>query len=164
MLSREYERFDIYDVTASDCKLSLTIANPKWSKDSPAGGFEYKIKHTGISARFDPYVKKPPVFGLCIPNGLKPYLEFFDLMDKELQSFVVETTKKCNNCRYCVQTDKSGLRPLAYKAIEFKNEQYQLCTYFPGYNYCWTSIDDSLADDLIRMLSFMDGLLPNIPV
>jgi len=161
MLSKGYLPFDSYNVTASDCKLWLTIANPSWDKNPPRGGFEFKIKHTGISAGIDPYVANPPIFGLCIPNGMKPYLEAFDTMDKALQSFVVKRTAKCRGCRYCVQTDKTGLRPMAYIPIEYQGEEYKLCTYFPGFNYCWTYIDDDLVEELIRMLSFMDRFAPN---
>lgn len=63
-------------------------------------------------------------------------------------------------CRYCVQTDKTGTRPLAYNTISFEGKEYKLCNYFPGYNYSWTSIDDSLVDMLIKMLSFMDKFIP----
>jgi hypothetical protein len=160
LLANGYKRFNIYNVTASDCKLSLTIANPKWSENPPSGGFEYKINHTGISARFDPYVRNPAVFGLCIPGGLKPYLEAFDLMGETMQRFVVERTKKCDACKYCVQTDKTGTRPMAFIPIKFEGNEYPLCTYFPGYNYCWTHIDDGLAEILMQMLSFMDKFAP----
>jgi len=160
MLSNGYKRFDIYDVVASNCRLSLTIANPKWNSNLPTGGFEYKVKHTGISARFEPHIKDPVVFGLCIPNGLKPYLEDFAFMDKELQDFVVKHTKKCDKCGYCVQTDKSKTRPLAIIPVDYDGNVYSLCTYFPGYNYCWTNIDDNLADELIMMLSFLDRYAP----
>lgn len=159
MLAQGYKRFDIYNTTASDCNLSLSIVNPKWSEEPPRGGFEYKIKHTGIAAQFDDYVKTPPVFGLCIPGGMKPYLEAFDVMDKTLQAFVVEQTKKCNMCKYCVQTDKTGTRPLAHTAICFEGKDYRLCNYYPGYTYSWSSIDDRLAGMLIKMLSFMDTFL-----
>ena len=161
MLSEGYRRFDIYDTTASDCNLTLSIVNPKWSMEPPRGGFEYKIKHTGISAQFDYYVMTPPIFGLCIPNGMKPYLEAFDSMDETLRAFVVNQTKKCDMCKYCVQTDKTGSRPLAHTAITYENKDYLLCNYYPGYNYCWNSIDDDLADILIRMLSFMDRFIPS---
>ena len=157
MLEQGYKRFNIYDVTASDCKLSLTIANPKWSDSTPNGGFEYKINHTGISARFDPYIANPPVFGLCIPKGLmKVLVESFDLMDEQLKSFFISRTTKCHNCKYCIQTDKTGTRPKAYIPVKHEDKEYPLCTYFPGYNYCWTHIDDDLAEKLIKMLSFMD--------
>lgn len=160
MLSQGYKRFDIDNITASDCRLSLSIVNPKWSKEPPRGGFQYKIKHTGVSVQFDYYVKEPPILGLCIPNGMKPYLEAFDLMDAQLQDFVVKRTKKCDLCRYCVQTDKTGSRPLAHTMVAFEGESYHLCNYYPGYNYCWTSIDDDLVDILIKMLTFMDRFMP----
>ena len=161
LLTHGYKRFNITDITASDCKLSLTIANPKWNDAAPTGGFAYKIKHTGISAQYDFYVKEPPVFGLCIPNGLRTYLEAFSSMGRELQDFVVKHTKKCNGCRYCVQTDKTGLRSFAYIPIDFEDEEYKLCTYFPGYTYCWTHIDDDLVEELIMMLTFMDKFTPD---
>ena len=158
MFKNGYKAFDIYDTTASDCKLSLAIVNPKWSNDPPRGGNEYKIKHTGVSMIYDFYVDKPCAVGLCIPNGLRPYLEKFDLMEKDLQRFVVNQTKQCDGCRYCVQTDKTKLRPLAYFTIAFEGEEYKLCPLFPGYKYSWTGITGALADNLIRMLTFIDGL------
>jgi hypothetical protein len=60
-----------------------------------------------------------------------------------------------------VQTDKTGKRPLAYVTVNHGQADYNLCTYYPGYNYCWTSIDDALADQLIDMLYFMDKFAPN---
>jgi hypothetical protein len=132
-----------------------------WSNDPPNGGFEYKIRHTGISARYEPLVQKPSVFGLCIPNGLKTYLDVFDSMDKQVQNFIVSHTKKCDNCRYCVQTDKTKSRPLAYIKIDYEQKEYNLCPYFPGYSYCWTNINDDLADQLIKILTFMDKFIPN---
>jgi len=160
MIENGYKRYNITNVIASDCKLSLTIANPKWDSIPPRGGFEYKIRHTGISAQYEFFTAKPAVFGLCIPNGMKVYLQAFDSMDNKLQRFVVDRTKKCDVCKYCVQTDKSGTRPLAYIPITYENNQYRLCTYFPGYNYSWNNIDDDLANELIDMLSFMDQFAP----
>jgi hypothetical protein len=82
------------------------------------------------------------------------FLDNFDAMDTNLQEFVVSQTKKCDGCKYCVQTDKTGSRPLAY--ITVNKGQHNLCPYFPGYQYNWTQIDDKLADQLIGFLSFMD--------
>ena len=160
MIGNGYKHFDIYKTTASECKLSLTIANPKWSGSSPSGGCEYGIRHTGISVMYDYYVQDPVILGLCIPNGLKSFLEAFGTMDNALQKFIVSRTKKCDACRYCVQTDKTGSRPLACISVNYEGMDYQLCPYFPGYNYAWTHIDDSLVDALERMLTFMDGFAP----
>ena len=160
MIKQGYKRFDINNITASDCKITLTYANPLWGKEPPKGGFEYKIRHTGISAQYDFYVQQPAVFGLCIPNGLKTYLTAFDSMSTKNQSFVVNRTKKCDGCRYCIQTDKTGSRPFAFIQVNHEQKKYNLCPYFPGYCYSWTSINDDLVDQLIEMLSFMDKFMP----
>jgi NAD-dependent dihydropyrimidine dehydrogenase PreA subunit len=160
MIKQGYKRFDIFNKISSDNKLTLTYANPLWSKEPPNRGFEYKIRHTGISAQYDFYVQQPAVFGLCIPNGLKNYLTAFDSMSAKNRNFVVNHTKKCNGCRYCVQTDKTGSRPLAYIQVNYEQEKYNLCPYFPGYFFSWPSINDDLVDRLIEMLSFMDKFIP----
>jgi hypothetical protein len=161
MIARGYERHTIYKVIGADSKLSLSYANPLWDKEPPRGGFEYKIRHTGISAIYEPTTQKPAVFGLCIPNGLKTYLDAFDSMDRKTRGFVINQTKKCDGCKYCVQTDKTGSRPPASVPVAYEQKTYKLCPYFPGYSYSWSGIDDALADQLIELLSFMDKFAPN---
>jgi hypothetical protein len=82
-------------------------------------------------------------------------------MDRNLQKFVTGQTKKCDGCNYCIQTDKTASRPRACIPVTFEQEKYNLCSYFPGYTYCWTGIDDNLADQLIDMLVFMDTYASN---
>lgn len=153
MISHGYKP---YDITSENGKLTLAYANPAWGSEPPRGGNEYKIMHTGICAQYDAYVGNPTALGLCIPYGMKNFLENFDSMNQKVKDFVIERTKKCDGCRYCVQTDKTGTRPLACMPISYKQSEYKLCPYFPGYNYAWTSIDDKLVDNLIEMLAFMD--------
>jgi hypothetical protein len=160
LIKQGYKRFDIYHIIASDCKLTLTYANPLWSKEPPKGGFEYKIRHTGISAQYDFYTQEPAVFGLCIPNGLKTCLNAFDSMSAKTQSFVMDHAKKCDGCRYCVQTDRSGSRPLANIQVTHGQKKHAMCPYFPGYGFNWTNSNDDLVDKLIEMLSFMDKFIP----
>ena len=119
MAEHGYRTFDIYDTTASGCKFALTYANPAWGKERPRGGFEYKIKHTGISLRYEPYCRDPWIFGVCIPGGMKPYLEHFQEMPAAVRDFVMSRVKRCDGCRYCVQTDKTGKRPLARIPVQY---------------------------------------------
>lgn len=156
MASNGYRPYDIYDVTASHCKLALSYVNPAWGSERPNGGNEYKVKHTGISAQYDACVRHPAALGLCIPYGMKGFLEKFDSMSPKVKAFVMEHTKKCDGCGYCIQTDKTGARPLACTSIPYGQTERKLCPYFPGYQYSWTSIDDGLVDDFIEMLAFMD--------
>jgi len=161
MLEKGYKRFNIYLSMAIDCKLSLCIVNPKWSKDTPSGGFEYKIKHTGIAALLEPCVVNPQIFGVCIPNDMiKTYIENFNSMSEKLQDFVIKRHTKCWGCNFCIQTDKTGKRPNAYIPTIYKQQTYNLCLRFPGYAYAFNHIDDELAEQLIEMLTFMDNFAP----
>lgn len=166
MLSRGYRPFDIYRLDRwllgrgewPDYRLTLTYANPAWGPERPSIGNEYKINHTGISVQYDAYVQNPVSLGLCIPHGLAPFLAHFDAMEDSLKDFVIERTKHCDGCRYCVQTDKKGVRPLARIPVRHQGKEHLLCPIFPGYAYSWTDLDDALVDNLISFLSFMDSV------
>lgn len=57
-------------------------------------------------------------------------------MDARLQAFVARYTKHCDDCGYCVQTDRTGQRPKAFVPVQYGGETLPLCTYFPDYAYC----------------------------
>ena len=157
LISKGYQPYDIYNKDYADYRLTLTYANPAWGKEQPNTGFEYKIKHTGISVQYDAGIKNPVVLGVCIPYGMKFFLNRFNLMEKQVKDFCIQHTKKCDRCRYCVQTDKTGARPLAYIPVFYEGTDYKLCPYFPGYTYSWTSIDSALVENITDFLTFMDG-------
>ncbi len=154
MNERGYELFEYLDGG-----ISMDYANPAWDKDPPRGGFQFKVRHTGIAVNYDRWVKDPAVLGLCIPNGMKDYLAAFLDMTEQLQSFVTGQSKQCDACDYCIQTDKTGRRPRAFVPVTYKAKKYNICPLFPGYSYCWTALDVDVVDNIIEMLSFMDGFL-----
>jgi len=166
MISQGYKRYNNHNEKGWNqpfhpgCKPSLTYTNQLWDKNPPKNGFEYGIKHTGISIIYDQMTQNPTVLGLCIPKGLKLFLNNFQSMETKTQNFVISQTKKCDGCRYCVQTDKTNTRPLAFVKVNFDKKDYNLCTYFPGYNYSWTYINNELVEQLIDMLLFMDKYIP----
>lgn len=157
LLGQGYQRHCISNAIASDCDVILTYANPSWSDQPPKGGFEYGIVHTGVSMQYDFYTAQPAVIGLCIPGGMKKFLLAFDDMSDTVQEFVIERTKMCDDCGYCTQTDKTGKRAKAYCLVQRGGKEYPLCTYFPGYSYSWTELTESLVDQMIAFLSFMDS-------
>ena len=160
MHANGYKQYDKYDITGSDCKLSLLYVNPAWSTDPPSGGYLYKIKHTGIAAELNYSIEPPAVLGLCIPKNLmKPLTQSFDSMNDSLKEFFINKAIKCWGCRYCVQTDKTGKRPLAYVNVTHKKTEYKICTYFPGYSFNWTSLDIAIANYIIELLDYMDTFI-----
>ena len=162
MLSQGYRAYDIYKTEWADYRLSLSYANPAWGQEPPSAGNEYKIRHTGISVEYDAYTASPVSLGLCIPYGMKPFLERFAQMSPKVQELVLERTKRCDGCRYCVQTDKTGIRPLACVPVEHQGAAHKLCPYFPGYAYRWTSLSNGLVGQMTAFLDFMDGFAQEI--
>lgn len=153
LIEQGYTRFECLDGS-----LSLDYANLGWDQAPPRRDFLYKIRHTGISARYDDYAAQPAVLGLRIPGGMKPFLQAFDLAEEPVRDFMWQQTSRCSGCRYCVQTDKTGTRPLASIPVQHRGQTRQLCPHFPGCSYCWTTLDDGLVDNLIGMLHFMDAV------
>jgi hypothetical protein len=142
-----------------DGQMTMDFANPAWDKNPPTGGNQFKIRHTGVSFVYDKWVKEPALMGLCIPGGLKNFLEAFGDMEENEKDFVINQTKKCDACNYCIQTDKSGKRPRALIPVKHHENTHNLCPLFPGVGFGWTSINNELANDIIAMLSFMDSRL-----
>ena len=109
--------------------------------------------HGGIEVVYEEIKKNQPLISLRIPY-FKEILSKSEMMNNQLKNFITSTTKKCDGCRYCVQTDKSGKRPFAY--ISF--DEHMLCPLFAGFQYRWKSLDNKTVDGMIEMLKFIDGI------
>lgn len=107
--------------------------------------------HSGLEVIYEETRRNQPLITLRIPY-YKELLERTDAMSPSLKDFILLHNKKCDNCRYCVQTDKTGKRPLAFFIIEKK----PLCPLYPGFMYRWKSLDDATVNGIIEMLEFID--------
>jgi hypothetical protein len=87
-----------------------------------------------------------PYFGELLRNA--------DKMNDKLKNFITQTSKKCDGCRYCVQTDKTGKRPLIFVKVD----EYKICPLFCGFQYRWRSINEEIVDNVIEMLKFIDEI------
>jgi len=115
-------------------------------------------EHGGLSVTHS-YANEPPFeFGLRIPF-YKDLLARFGEMDEKLQAFVTTTGKKCDNCGYCVQTDKTGSRPKQLTVVKLSGKPFAMCHLFPGFQYRWNAMDEGRAEDVIRFLEFCEEVL-----
>ncbi len=145
-----YERTD-----NRDGRVALDYAKEYGPKPSPLKDAWAERTHGGISLQYDWQMDEPACLCLRVPM-LAELLRRVDEMDGRTRRFLVGTTKKCNGCRYCVQLDKTGKRPLASVPVTEGGQTVRLCPIFPGYTYCWTRLDDGLVDDLIAALTCFD--------
>lgn len=138
-----------------DNQIALDYVKNYDKKDMPVKDSWAERTHGGISLKYYYYVAKPACISLRVPK-LKEILNDFDLMEDELKDFVVKRNKKCDDCRYCVQTDKMGKRNLIFTTVSL-DKKYNLCPLFPGFNYCWDYMDDTLASNMMRYLEFINN-------
>jgi hypothetical protein len=109
----------------------------------------------GISAEYRYETAVPQFMALRI-LGMKSLLLKFDQMQPHLQDFVVRYAKKCDHCRYCTQTDKTGKRQELAIPVQYGVEEYMICPLYPGFNFVFETLDDPLSLNLIAFLDFMD--------
>jgi len=135
-------------------EISLDWAKNYGKKNEPLKSSWAEREHGGISIWFDFSKRNQVFFGLRVPR-YKELLARFDEMDDRLKRFVIRSTKKCDNCRYCTQTDKTGTRKPQFVTVTY-NGSYDLCSLYPGFSYIWTGMNDDTASDIISFLQIID--------
>lgn len=106
--------------------------------------------HSGAEIALEEIRGESFVITLRIPY-FKRLLEMAEEMSDDVRTFVCDTTKKCDGCGYCTQTDKTGKRPRA----AVKVGKYMLCPLFSGFSYRKRGIDDAFADNAIGLMKFI---------
>jgi len=135
---------------------TLDYVKQNVEKDVPLGDPKHGDPyHYGISAEYKPDAAIPQFLILRILD-MKYILLKFELQSNNLQKFIIQHAKKCDNCRYCTQTDKSGKRPQLYIDVFHEGAAYRICPLYPGFNFCFTELDEELTMNLMAFLDFMD--------
>lgn len=140
-----------------DNQITLDYVKNYDKKDQPLKDSWAERTHGGISLQYHYNMEKPACISLRVPR-LKELLNGSDSMDDGLKEFVLRNNKHCDNCRYCVQTDKTGTRKPACISVTLDKE-YMLCPLFPGFSYCWDFLNEDLAFNIKRFLAFIDTSL-----
>jgi hypothetical protein len=112
----------------------------------------------GIDIWFDFRKRNPLKFELRVPR-FRELLLTFDSLGDPLKQLAVERAKKCDNCGYCIQTDKTRRKRMAYTA-EYQGETYALCPFFP--NLTWTYLDEKAVSDIKNLLTYTERTLPTL--
>ena len=107
--------------------------------------------HGGIEVIYEEIKQNQPLISLRVPY-FGELLKYSDKMSPQLKEFVISTSKKCDGCRYCVQTDKTGKRPFAFISID----KHNLCPLYAGFQYRWKALKDNTVKGMIEMLRFID--------
>jgi hypothetical protein len=125
-------------------------------EDKPLGYAIHGDKfHYGFTFEFR---CEPRVMQHCEPRIIQygEMLKRFDELSENTKHLILQRTKRCDACRYCVQTDKTGKRPLA--AIKLSDGTAR-CPYYPGFNYSFERLMKQDVDSIIAFLSDLEKLV-----
>lgn len=111
--------------------------------------------HYGFTFEFRP---EPRVRQHCEPRIIQfgQMLESYDELSENSKQLIFLKTKRCDRCRYCVQTDKTGKRPLA--AVNMSGG-LSLCPYYPGFTFVFEKLSSKNVDYIIDFLTDMEKVI-----
>jgi len=133
-----------------------TLVNSEWGPNlSWQKGYPKKkvLQFTAYAMPWHQYQVKYNVRA----SDFKSVLEETGSMSDGLKAMIINRANTCHGCRYCVQTDKTGEKPLAFTKIEHNGEKKTICTYFPFWDV--HEPDGSNAAAWIELMTLADRVL-----
>lgn len=112
--------------------------------------------HSGIEVSFEELRLEPCFIWIRMPM-FKKILEHINEIPVETEKFISDWIKTCDGCRYCIQTDKTGTRPLAATDINGSKK----CPYYPGFSMNWRNLSPELSNNILAVLDAVDKILCN---
>lgn len=79
----------------------------------------------------------------------------FSLLDDDLRQLIFSRTKKCDNCGYCTQMDKT--RNSLATVLSYNGESANKCPLFPNLNYI--NMDEKTIADLKKLFSYTERVV-----
>lgn len=102
------------------------------------------------------YRKKYPFFLETKVSRFRELVHRFADMGEGLQAHVIERTKKCDGCGYCVQTNREKLKPVTV-SVEHGGTAYAVCPFFPYLT--WHHLDGRALSIQKELLLFAEEQL-----
>lgn len=107
----------------------------------------------GIELSYEDININPALLSLRLPFYVD-VLKNADMLSEKVREFALSHTKTCDGCRYCVQTDKTGKRPLAYISIGGVKK----CPYYPSFSYRFIEMDKTLEENVISLFEEIEKI------
>ena len=140
----------------SGSEITLDYYNSIREKDSRVGYAIHGDKfHYGFTFE---YRSEPRVMQHCEPRIIQftEMLKHFDVLSENTRELILRRTKLCDGCRYCIQTDKTGKRPLAAIMLIDGTKR---CPYYPGFYFTFESLYKKNVDCIISFLKDLENVI-----
>ncbi len=136
--------------------LTLDYTKSISKKEEPVGYALFGDKyHYGFTFEYRP---DPRVMQHCEIR----IIQFFDMLRRfndlspNTQKLLRRRTKICDSCRYCIQTDKTGTRPMA--AVKIADGTAR-CPYYPGFSFTYECLTKKDVDDILAFLTDLEQVV-----
>lgn len=140
-----------------DCKengsIRLDFVKLVGKKEEPLKKAWAERNHLGIELSYEELRLEPAFLWLCIPM-FQTILEHTSHLSNKTVQLICNYIKNCDGCRYCVQTDKTGTRPLAAINVNGQNK----CPRFPGFSFNWRELSPVLLDMILESMNSIETL------
>ncbi|MBE5960987.1 MAG: hypothetical protein E7256_06305 [Lachnospiraceae bacterium] len=154
-LGRELEKRGFRRVDCRDGKkISLDYIKQHGKKEEPLKSAWAERTYSGIEVSYEELRLEPCFIWIRMPM-FKKVLEHSGEMVPEVAEFIKKYTKTCDGCRYCVQTDKTGQRPLAALDIDGQKK----CPYYPGFTMNFRMLTPELVEKILSTLDTVNKIL-----
>lgn len=137
--------YDNFDLNAK-----TRYAYVKWIKEYP------KKETASMRASFNWRKKDQMMYEFRLPQ-FRIMLNYFNNMDAELQKFVFNRLKTCDNCGYCTQTDKSRKRPCLAMNLTCDDKTLSKCPLYPYLT--WNYINEKDMNNMLRLFELSESML-----
>lgn len=127
--------------------LSLNYVKEYGKRTEPIKKAWADKSHLGIEISYEDLCIVPATLHIRLPRFTE-FLSRADELPGAAKKLISEKLKNCDACGYCVQTDKSGTRPLA--AVTF--EGVEKCPYFPSFSLRWNEVSAELCEQILSTL------------
>lgn len=127
--------------------ISLNYIKEYGKKPAPLKKAWADKNHLGIEISYEDLCIVPATLHLRLPRFAE-FLNRANELSDEAKRLINEKLKSCDGCRYCVQTDKSGTRPLAAVTVDGVAK----CPYFPSFSLRWHEVNDVLIKQIESVL------------
>lgn len=151
------DELECHGFTRTDCfdgkKVSLDYYRQLGKKKEPLKWAWAERTHLGIGLTYEDIQIEPAYLWIRMPM-FKIVLENANKLPQNVRKFLADSTKTCDGCRYCIQTDKTGKRPLSAVSVDGKKK----CPNFPGFSMNWRYLSSELAENILQMLISLEQL------
>jgi hypothetical protein len=153
-----FEKHDYRRVDNRENRVSLDYIKNHSDKDTEIKSNWAERTHSGIEFTFEELRYNQLLIGLRVPY-FTDVLKAMDKADEKVKNYVVHQSKRCDNCGYCTQTDKTGTRPKQYIPVQYDGKVYYICPLFCGFMHRWRKLNDEIVNNIIMFLSFVDKVV-----